>query len=200
MIVMSTQHRVDARGLVIPYGDWPIDRNAPDGLEVVRRFINTQSFETGADLLSSTADVKRWAAHEGVARLGIVLHQDLDELHDLRRLLRASIESHTAPTRLRAFSKRHLVELVFEPGPGLCAPTSGIAKVFSAILVGTWFALHDDTWGRLTSCSNDHCRWIVFDSSKSKTVRWCSDDACGGRVRAQRYRDRRTDRARSTKV
>lgn len=198
MIVMSAQHRVDARGLVIPHGDWPIGRNAPDGLEVVRRFINTQSFETGADLLSSTADVKRWAAHEHVARLGNVLHHDLEQLHDLRRLLRYSIEAHAAPTGLRALSRRNPVELVFEPGPGLRAPTAGIAKVFSAILVGTWFALHDGTWGRLTACSNDHCRWVVFDSSKSKTVRWCSDDACGGRVRAQRYRDRHAERARST--
>jgi predicted RNA-binding Zn ribbon-like protein len=46
-------------------------------------------------------------------------------------------------------------------------------------------------WDRLKACCNDHCRWVVYDSSKNRSARWCSMQACGGRAKASAHRRRR---------
>lgn len=178
---------------MIPHSTWPESRNAPPNLEIVRRFINTRSIETGADLLASKAEFCSWAAGENVVELGHVSRAELAAIHDLRALLRGAIESRSTPTELHRFAPRFPVELRFSTTPEMSSPVGGVAQFFTTILVSTWFGLLDETWNRLTACANDRCRWIVYDNSKSKTVQWCCDQACGGRMRAQRYRDRRAE-------
>jgi predicted RNA-binding Zn ribbon-like protein len=192
MLVMVEQHRTDREGLVIPFGSWPLERNAPGGLEIVRRFVNTQSAETGAELLRSSGDLRRWVHSEGVA-VRTVAAADLDRAHHIRRVLRDSIESRDEPLELDRVAKDYDVRLDFGAAkliPQTRTKTPGAHNLFCALLIATWTAVHDGTWNRMIACSNEDCRWIVYDNSKSKTVQWCSDKVCGGRARAQRYRDR----------
>ncbi len=42
---------------------------------------------------------------------------------------------------------------------------------------------------RLKVC--DVCPWLFIDASRNHSRRWCSMDECGGRLKMQRYRERR---------
>jgi predicted RNA-binding Zn ribbon-like protein len=188
MLVMTEQHRTDRRGFVIPHGNWPQERNAPGQLELVRRFVNTESMETGAELISSARELSTWATSEGVP-VGSATSEDLSQALRIRQILRVSIEARSAPAELDSLAELFPARLSFAP-PTL-EPHGGHAKgLLGNLLIATWSALHEGTWDRLMACTNEHCRWIVYDHSKSKTVQWCSDKACGSRARAQRYRDR----------
>ena len=39
---------------------------------------------------------------------------------------------------------------------------------------------------RLARCG--HCRWLFLDTSKNRSRRWCSMNACGARMKMRRYR------------
>jgi predicted RNA-binding Zn ribbon-like protein len=185
---MTEQHQTDRRGLVIPHANWPLERNAPGQLEIVRRFVNTQSWETGAEILASARELGVWATSEGVP-VGSVSAKDLSQALRIRQILRTAIESRTSPVALDSIAASTYVRISFAP-PRLEPQRRGVQGLFGALLIAAWSSVNDGTWDRLMACHNEHCRWIVYDHSKSKTVQWCSDKACGSRARAQRYRDR----------
>jgi predicted RNA-binding Zn ribbon-like protein len=58
------------------------------------------------------------------------------------------------------------------------------ARLVSAVLQ----ARHDGSWTRLKTCH--HCGWVFYDTSKNRSGRWCSMQACGGRAKARAYRRR----------
>lgn len=41
--------------------------------------------------------------------------------------------------------------------------------------------------GRVQQCARDGCDWLFVDTSKNRSRRWCSMEACGSRVKARRY-------------
>ena len=51
--------------------------------------------------------------------------------------------------------------------------------------------------GRVRECASEHCGWLFLDSSKNRSRRWCSMEACGNRTKARRHyaRRRATDKA-----
>jgi predicted RNA-binding Zn ribbon-like protein len=49
--------------------------------------------------------------------------------------------------------------------------------------------LRDAPLDRLAQCG--HCRWLFLDSSKNRSRRWCSMNACGARMKMRRYRSAR---------
>jgi predicted RNA-binding Zn ribbon-like protein len=44
---------------------------------------------------------------------------------------------------------------------------------------------------RVRECARDGCDWLFVDSSKNHSRRWCSMSACGSRIKARRYYQRR---------
>jgi predicted RNA-binding Zn ribbon-like protein len=188
MLVMTEQHRTDRRGLVIPHGNWPEERNAPAQLELVRRFVNTESTETGAELISSARELAVWATSEGVP-VTSATSAELSQALRIRSVLRAAIETRSAPVDLDSLAGLFPARLSFA-ATTLESPGGSAKALLGNLLIATWTALHEGTWDRLMACTNEQCRWIVYDHSKSKTVQWCSDKACGSRARAQRYRNR----------
>jgi predicted RNA-binding Zn ribbon-like protein len=118
---------------------------------------------------------------------------DLAQAHRIRQILRDSIELRQEPLELDRVARDYDIRLDFATAtliPQNRAKASGAHNLFCAILIATWTAVRDGTWNRMIACNNETCRWIVYDNSKSNTVQWCSDKVCGGRARAQRYRDR----------
>lgn len=62
-------------------------------------------------------------------------------------------------------------------------------RLRAELLVAVLAARAAGDWDRLKACW--HCRWVVFDWSRNRSGRWCSMDACGGRVNARAHRRRR---------
>jgi predicted RNA-binding Zn ribbon-like protein len=40
---------------------------------------------------------------------------------------------------------------------------------------------------RVRECAREGCDWLFLDTSKNRSRRWCSMDACGSRMKARRY-------------
>ncbi|WP_343226432.1 CGNR zinc finger domain-containing protein, partial [Paenarthrobacter nicotinovorans] len=45
---------------------------------------------------------------------------------------------------------------------------------------------------RLRTCASEACRWVFYDSSRSRTRTWCDMNTCGARSKMRQYRDRLT--------
>ena len=60
----------------------------------------------------------------------------------------------------------------------------GITESFAAFL-----AEGDPT--RLKLCENRDCRWVFYDTTRSRTRRWCAD-TCGNLIKVREFRRRKT--------
>lgn len=47
---------------------------------------------------------------------------------------------------------------------------------------------------RLRVCENEDCRWIFYDTTRSRTRRWCEDSACGNLMKVRRFRERKKNK------
>jgi predicted RNA-binding Zn ribbon-like protein len=183
---------------MLPDSSWPTDRHAPGGLEFVRRFCNTTNLESGADRLDDSADFDAWLRQQGHHALGAD-SSERSALAEFRELLRAAAIAHRddAPddTILAELARRSApVTFRFEiRGAALPmradAAEGTVEQLLAGLLLGVADAITNGTWGRLKACSN--CRWVVYDTSKNRSARWCSMSACGGRSKVRQHRARR---------
>ncbi|MCG8507722.1 MAG: CGNR zinc finger domain-containing protein [Rhodospirillales bacterium] len=47
---------------------------------------------------------------------------------------------------------------------------------------------------RLRVCENKDCRWIFYDTTRSRTRRWCEDSTCGNLMKVRRFRKRKKNK------
>ncbi|MDW3215889.1 MAG: CGNR zinc finger domain-containing protein [Ilumatobacteraceae bacterium] len=195
---MAAGHPVDARGRTLPDSAWPADRHAPRGLEFVRRFCNTTNLESGADRLADVDDFDDWLRAQGRAAIAATMAERA-RLAEVRELVRDATIAHRdgepddeATTALA----RRCASVSFRFGPrGDGVPMQAAAApgttehLVAQVLLGIADAVDDGTWYRLKACA--HCRWVVYDTSKNRSMRWCSMSACGGRSKVRRHRERR---------
>jgi predicted RNA-binding Zn ribbon-like protein len=187
--MMNTAHH-DRLGRWIPDGSWPAERRAPGGLEMVRRFLNTENSENGADLLTNGVAVAQWLTHEGFTGVARVTAAQTAAVRELRDTLRANMSTTNghALAALHDLASRTPITISFAPGPTLTPTGNGYERFVGRILIEVFAAQRDQAWGRLKACQ--HCMWTYYDHSKNRSAAWCADGACGGRARAKNYRAR----------
>lgn len=184
---------VDRHGRMIPAGAWPEGREAPGKLELVRRLLNTQNLENGAELLGDTAELRRWMSHEGCGVHGRILRADVARVHELRSLLRDTLlvrgtGAIDAGARLTRFAESLPVTFAFPDGVQFVRLGGDVDVFLVTVLAAVHTAMADRTWQRLRACR--HCAWVVYDHSKNNSASWCTEKACGSRQRARQYRQR----------
>lgn len=182
---------LDRHGRMIPAGAWPEGREAPEKLELVRRLLNTQNLENGAELLGDTGELRRWMTQEGCAVPGRILRADVARVHELRSLLRNMLCVHGgasmgAGDRLTRFAASLPVTFAFPDGVRFVRLGGDIDVFLVTVLAAVHTAMGDRTWHRLKACK--HCEWVVYDHSKNNSASWCTEKACGSRQRARQYR------------
>ena len=176
---------------MIPAGAWPEGRCAPGKLELVRRLLNTQNLENGAELLGDTGELRRWMTQEGCAVSGRILRADVARVHELRSLLRDTLFVHGggpigAGDRLTQFAESLPVTFAFPDGVRFVRLGGDVDVFLVTVLATVHTAMGDRTWSRLKACK--HCEWVVYDHSKNNSASWCTEKACGSRQRARQYR------------
>ncbi|MBW8747668.1 MAG: CGNR zinc finger domain-containing protein [Acidobacteria bacterium] len=57
--------------------------------------------------------------------------------------------------------------------------------------VGAVTLLTSNHMSTLKACSNQECRWLFLDVSKSRSRRWCDMKLCGNRLKAKRFREKK---------
>jgi predicted RNA-binding Zn ribbon-like protein len=129
---------------------------------------------------------------ELLRRLATTLHErgalGSAELSALNRYLGAR---PIRPRLSRAGKGRYRIELV--PGrKGIDALLLAIATSFAQFLV-------EEDPARLKMCDNPDCKWVFYDTTRSRTRRWCAA-SCGNLMKVRKYRRRHAQRRRGRAV
>jgi hypothetical protein len=190
-LVTLAEHPRDQMGLVLPDSGWPFDRQAPEPLELVRRVLNSQNLESGADGWRDIAGVLRWFSTHDPTAPGRLRRSDLTQLHALRAALRQAVTGHH--DQLDALAQQYPVTLNFGEKPCLSAAGPLVSQFMSRIFIASFLAQQSGDWTRLKACQ--HCSWVTFDRSKNHSASWCADRACSTRHRARAYRQRVRERS-----
>lgn len=81
------------------------------------------------------------------------------------------------------------VRRVFTPAGVTLQPLAG-DPVIAGIAESIHAIVEADSWSRLRTCANHLCNSVFFDSTRSRTQKWHSDETCGNRSRVSAYRAR----------
>lgn len=180
---------------------------APGGLEVVRQFVNTEDVYGDEDLLAHGSTARRWLeAHRLVTDPDRIDDASLAVLRRLRAALRDLAIAKTTGNPPPTCAIHEINTLASGAGvrPDLTALTDpadqlastlvpmghGVNRAVAILTAAVHDAVHDRTWQRLKACANPECTWLFYDSSRSRTGRWCSMRACGDIMKARAYRAR----------
>ncbi|MEY2583858.1 MAG: hypothetical protein QOE09_3707 [Ilumatobacteraceae bacterium] len=187
------RHPRDAEGLPLPDGSWPDRCGSAGALEVVRRFCNSTNREHGADAWRTTVQVRQWLVREGFS-IGRISLRRLDEFREWREALWAAIAERSLHPLQGVLGRVALVAAVVDGRVVLTTNSLGADDVFAQIAAALLTSQYDGTWERLKACQ--HCGWVFYDSSKNRSGRWCTMQACGARQKAKNYRRRQAVRDR----
>lgn len=181
-------------------------KQAPEPLNLVRRFLNTRNRMRGYDLLENTGEAARWLSEAGYQAGANIGEEELNRLRVLRENLRTILTAHT----LGSFEKLNFdaaqldglctsvsLRPDFDQGgrPRLVAVSEGAEKLVEELLAAAVWAQHTGIWERLKACANEDCRWIFYDHSKNRSGNWCVMEICGSRAKMRAYRQRRNSRS-----
>jgi predicted RNA-binding Zn ribbon-like protein len=180
-------------------------RPAPGRLELVRRFANTEDRYGGHDSLADPDRAAAWLVeHHLLPGAQPLTPAELGRVHRFRATLRElaatnSSERTPAPGVLASFNQvsaggPHVVQIdVDDHGRLRAALTprrSGIAAAIAELTGAVHEAVLTGAWPRIKACANPGCAWLFYDTSRSRTGRWCSMKACGSISKARIYRSR----------
>ncbi|WP_051579840.1 CGNR zinc finger domain-containing protein [Pseudonocardia acaciae] len=174
---------------------------APGRLELVRRFANTEDRYGGHDDLADADRAAAWLAeHDLLPHTEAVTTADLGHLHRFRAVLH-ELAATTGPSadalntfnQLSAAAPQVVRIDTDEHGrlrTALAPHRPGVTAAIAELAASVHEAVLTDTWPRLKACANPDCAWLFYDTSRSRTGRWCSMRACGSIHKARAYRAR----------
>lgn len=173
---------------------------APEELELIRQFVNTNDYESAEEQLTSPVALATWLAERGL--LGAeqrLTDRDLQTALTFRDALRSVLVANAGHGEQRAARRNldHLAshyplrmringEVRLEPSRG-----RGVTPAIARMLGTIYHAMTVGTWERLKICSNDECQWAYYDHSRNRSGAWCTMAVCGNRMKGRAFRTRR---------
>src|SRR4051794_22861959 len=170
------------------------DSTAPDDLELVRRFVNTNDVEESKDEIATPTLLRAWLDDNGlpVGRIGEAdVKRATAAREGLRGLLLANNGEPLDPAAVEALNDTApsvSVRFDAEGRSALAAERSGIDLALAPIFDAVFCAMTEGTWRRLKACREDTCQWAFYDRSKNRSATWCSMEVCGNRNKARKFR------------
>jgi predicted RNA-binding Zn ribbon-like protein len=189
------RHPRDAAGLPLPDGSWPDRCGTAGALEVVRRFCNSTNREHGADAWRTPVQLGEWLVREGFS-IRTISPGQLDEFREWRDALWAAIAERSLQPLQSVIERLALIAAVVDGRVVLTTNSLGEDDVFAQVAAALLTSQYDGTWERLKACQ--HCGWVFYDSSKNRSGRWCTMQACGARNKAKNYRRRQAARVKTS--
>jgi predicted RNA-binding Zn ribbon-like protein len=155
-------------------------------------FANSRRLAGRPDLLADRA-----SAAKALARAGLLPAGTLPTAAALRRLvaLRSALNAalggeQQAWAAIDAEAACLRVRLSFEPGPDASVRASAAGDPVAAVLLTLYEAVTLGSWSRIHRCANDVCAAAFYDTTRSRTGRWCSYARCGNRANVAAHRAR----------
>lgn len=165
---------------------------APGSLEVVRQFVNTEDVYGDEDLLTDLETARPWlAAHHLVTEPARTDEIDRAMLRRMRKTLRdlavatttgepppgsviEELNALTSNVGSRPEFRRLDSNSTARLASTLVATQQGASGAVAILAAAVHDAVRDGTWLRLKACTNPECTWLFYDTSRSRTGRWCS--------------------------
>jgi len=176
----------------------PIDRPAPDRLELVRAFVNTLDIDRETDLLDDPEAARRWFEAAGLLPAEALMAQPaFAETLRAREAFRAVLVANARGGRpndavdvLNRIAAEAGIVVRFT-GPASTMPV--VTKGGSAGALGQLVSIAMDsisrgTWARLKACPAQACNWAFYDQSRNRSSRWCDMGLCGNRSKSDTFR------------
>lgn len=167
---------------------------APGALIKVQGFLNTWSEELAIEDFDTPQAMEQWlraaALWDGVAPVTIVDHQ---RIQSIRHQIRQSVLHPDQMAQLQASQSKLSFKMAFaEAGEPTLQPSGcGSDLVLGRLMAVIYNSMIDGTWSRFKCCALASCGWAFYDSTRSRTKRWCSMRTCGSRHKAREYYKRR---------
>ena len=177
------------------------DRDIATGtLGLVQAFVNTVDLQDGPEELSHPAVLGAWLeAHQLMESGEAVSEADLRHAIAVREAIRGVIGANTGgkvypldvATMNEAATASRLRARFGADGKARLEPEAGgVEGAMGRVVAAVFTAMADDDWSRLKLCSSPTCRWVLYDSSRNRSSRWCTMATCGNRQKARRFRER----------
>jgi predicted RNA-binding Zn ribbon-like protein len=183
---------------------------APGQLELVRRFLNTWTYEGPVEKLPDPASLRDWLVeHDLMDASGTVDAGELDRARTLRDALRDQLRAHhggavdpAAAAIVDAAARRARLRAHFgaDDAMHLVPEAGGVDGGLGRLLAIVGDAMRDGTWSRLKVCPADDCRYAFYDTSRNRSGVWCTMGVCGNRAKVRSFREREGAAARSRRT
>jgi predicted RNA-binding Zn ribbon-like protein len=155
-------------------------------------FANSRRLGGRPDLLADRA-----SAAKALARAGLLLAGTVPTPSALRRLvaLRSALNAalggdEEAWAAIDAEAAGVRIRLEFGPGPAASVRADADGDPVAALVLTLHEAVADGSWSRIRRCANDVCAAAFYDTTRSRTGRWCSYARCGNRTNVAAHRAR----------
>jgi predicted RNA-binding Zn ribbon-like protein len=190
-----------------PGRDHDVTPAAPEGLELVQRFMNLHAHGPGSDddRPPTLAIVRSFLVSRQLLRaeapFGPRDHERALALHRaLHAKVRANAGEPVAPADLAVIedvAERAALRPRFDGiGAALVPTAEGVDGALGRLVADVFLAEVRGTWTGLKECDGDGCTSVFYDRSKNHTGRWCSMAACGNRAKVRAWRERQRAAAR----
>ena len=175
---------------------------APEPLDLLQDFVNTEIPEWAQDDIGSPAALADWLVGRGLLEPDDpVTPEAFLRTRAFRSCLRALALANTtgiAPAAdVRDACVEELGPLVFVLGlgpdgePSFTPAGDGIDQALGRLASLAVTATQDGTWSRFKACRKDSCGWVFYDRSRNRSSNWCAMTICGNRTKTAGYRRRR---------
>ena len=164
-------------------------------------FLNTEAVLDGqpVDLLRNEKDLQRWLAESGLGRM-TVTKGHMREAKALRAKLRRLFLRLAGGERLRTSdlapvnealggAASHLQLELHDGRPHLQTATGRATPAFLLAKAAAEFLSTADL-SRVRRCEGHGCILVFYDTTRSRTRRWCSMAGCGNRAKAAAHYER----------
>lgn len=167
---------------------------APGELILLEGFLNTWSEELDIEDFKTLISTEEWLRSAGLwtgaQKMTSKQHR---EVLTLRGALRAWILDKKNFAPLNELLTDTTFKAEFGPmGNVQYRPIGNVyQKTLGALSQLISGSQQDGTWDRFKCCELPTCGWAFYDSTRSRTKRWCSMKTCGSRHKAREYYKRK---------
>ncbi len=167
---------------------------APGGLILIEGLLNTSSEELQFDDFETTDSTEAWLRNLGLwlGEKSITQeqhHKIISFRNDLRRWI---LSGDNLSSLNDVFSEVSFsAELGTDGKVKFISKNTNYQKVIGSFIQVIYESQENGTWNRFKCCALPSCGWAFFDSSRSRTKRWCSMKTCGSRHKAREHYKRK---------
>ncbi len=167
---------------------------APGNLRLLEGFLNTWSGELGFDDFETTKSTEAWLRGFDLwAGVRELTSEQQQRIIKFRGYLRAWILDENNSHPLNDLITEISFQAEFGSGGevhfrSLGNAYQGVLGVLTEVISESQ---QDGTWDRFKCCELPTCGWAFYDSTRSRTKRWCSMKTCGSRHKAREYYKRK---------